>query len=107
MSYVSAITLEGGARRAGGVMVNTNYFTSSEHLAYNPALKEKARTLRNDSTLSEVLLWNELNQDQLGVDFHRQKPIGEYIVDFFCPELMLVIEMVSPTDLMGQKRETG
>ena len=78
----------------GGVInVNTNYFTSSEHLAYNPTLKEKARSLRNDSTLSEVLLWNELNQDQLGVDFHRQKPIGEYIVDYFCPALMLVIEV--------------
>jgi type I site-specific restriction-modification system R (restriction) subunit len=83
--------LEGG--KGGFTPVNLTYFTSSEFLAYNPALKEKARALRNDSTLSEVLLWNELKKDRLGVDFHRQKPIGEYIVDFFCPELMLAIEI--------------
>ncbi|MDZ7604411.1 MAG: DUF559 domain-containing protein [Cyclobacteriaceae bacterium] len=87
--------LKGG--KGGVKMVNLRYFTSSEFLAYNPNLKEKARALRNDSTLSEVLLWNELKRDRLGVDFHRQKPIGEYIVDFFSPELMLAIEIDGET----------
>jgi very-short-patch-repair endonuclease len=51
---------------------------------YNPALKERARELRNNSTLSEVLLWNELKNGKMkGKDFHRQKPIMDYIVDFF------------------------
>ncbi len=63
-------------------------------LQYNPRLKQLARKLRNRSTLSEVLLWNELKRKQmLGYDFHRQKPIDEYIVDFYCPTLSLVIEI--------------
>ena len=61
---------------------------------YNQALKERARELRNNSTLSEVLLWNELKNGKMkGKDFHRQKPIMDYIVDFFCPELGMAIEI--------------
>ena len=61
---------------------------------YNPKLKEKARYLRNNSTLSEILLWNELKQRKmLGYQFYRQKPIGNYIVDFFSYRLRLVIEI--------------
>lgn len=57
-------------------------------------VKEKARQLRNDSTKTEILLWTFLKGRQLrGFDFHRQKPIDEYIVDFFCSELMLAIEI--------------
>jgi very-short-patch-repair endonuclease len=68
--------------------------TKKKFLPYNPKLKELARKLRNDSTLSEVLLWEYLKQDQmLGYDFHRQKPIDNYIVDFFCLDLMLAIEI--------------
>ena len=45
-------------------------------------------------TLAEVLLWNELKRKQmLGYDFHRQKPIDAYVVDFFCPRLSLAIEI--------------
>ena len=63
-------------------------------LKSNPALKEKARELRNNSTKTEILLWKFLKEKQLhGYDFHRQKPIDEFIVDFFCPELMLAIEI--------------
>lgn len=63
-------------------------------LRYNPALKEKARELRNNSTRTEILLWTFLKGKQLrGYDFHRQKPIDEYIVDFFCNELMLAVEI--------------
>lgn len=63
-------------------------------IPYTPKLKEIARQLRNNSTLSEVLLWLELKgKKMLGYDFHRQKPIDNYIVDFFCHELMLVIEI--------------
>lgn len=63
-------------------------------LNYNPALKEKARELRNNSTRTEILLWTFLKGRQLrDYDFHRQKPIDEYIVDFFCSELSLAIEI--------------
>ena len=63
-------------------------------IPYNPALKEKARQLRNNSTNSEILLWKFLKGKQIcGYDFHRQKPLDEYIVDFFSNELMLAIEI--------------
>ena len=63
-------------------------------IPYNTNLKQLARKLRNDSTLGEVLLWNELKNKQLfGFDFHRQKPLLNYIVDLYCYELELVIEI--------------
>jgi very-short-patch-repair endonuclease len=65
-----------------------------EIIPYNPKLKLLARNLRNHSTLSEILLWNYLKNKQMrGFDFHRQKPIDNYIVDFYCPELKLAIEI--------------
>ncbi len=52
---------------------------------YNPKLKPFSRELRNNSTLAEVLLWNELKGRKMcGYQFMRQKPIGNYIVDFYC-----------------------
>lgn len=61
---------------------------------YNPKLKQRARDLRNNSTLSEILLWDEIkNRKMLGYKFLRQKPIGNYIMDFFCNKLKLVIEV--------------
>lgn len=63
-------------------------------VTYNPYLKEKARELRNNSTLGEILLWKKLKGKQLyGFDFHRQKPILNYIVDFYCFKLKLIIEI--------------
>ena len=73
---------------------------------YNPKLKELARTLRNNSTLSEVLLWNHLKGKQMkGYDFHRQKPIDNYIVDFFCPKLWLIIEIDGESHLFKGKED--
>ncbi len=60
---------------------------------YNPKLKEKARKLRKEGTLAEVLLWDQLKSKKLGYKFTRQKPIDEYIVDFYCQELQLIIEI--------------
>ena len=63
-------------------------------LPYNPKLKQLARMLRKHSTLAEILLWNELKgKKMLGYDFHRQKPIDNFVVDFYCPGLKLVIEI--------------
>jgi very-short-patch-repair endonuclease len=63
-------------------------------IPYNPKLKDLAKRLRNDCTLGEILLWKELNNKQMyGYDFHRQKPLLNYIVDFYCHELNLVIEI--------------
>jgi very-short-patch-repair endonuclease len=63
-------------------------------LRYDPNLKRRARQLRKESTLAEVLLWQHLKKRQRrGIDFHRQKPIDEFIVDFFAPKLMLAVEI--------------
>jgi len=69
-------------------------------ILYNPKLKEIARKLRQNMTFSEVKLWNELKNGQLlGYDFDRQRPIGNYIVDFFCKDLQLAIEVDGITHL--------
>jgi very-short-patch-repair endonuclease len=67
-------------------------------IPYNPKLKELARELRNNSTKSEIILWKELKGRFEGkYDFHRQKPLDNYIADFFCHELKLVIEIDGET----------
>ncbi|MBI5184723.1 MAG: DUF559 domain-containing protein [Nitrospinae bacterium] len=69
-------------------------------IPYNPRLKELARDLRKSGNLSEILLWKCLKGKQImGYDFHRQSPIDEYIVDFFCPELSLAVEIDGWTHL--------
>lgn len=63
-------------------------------IPYNPRLTQIARQLRKNSTQSEIKLWSGLrNKQMLGFDFHRQKPLGNHIVDFFCNDLMLAIEL--------------
>ncbi|GIJ94946.1 hypothetical protein CAPN002_21640 [Capnocytophaga stomatis] len=62
-------------------------------IPYNPKLKEFARILRKNSTLSEILLWKQIKNRALGVEFHRQVPMLEYIIDFYCHELRLAIEV--------------
>ena len=63
----------------------------------SPALKERARTMRRASTAAETVLWHHLrNRNLVGARFRRQRPIGPYIVDFYCPEHGLVIEVDGP-----------
>ena len=66
---------------------------SNKIIPYNSKLKDFSRFLRNHSTPSEITLWNHIRKKALGVEFHRQVPILEYIVDFYCQELRLVIEV--------------
>lgn len=63
-------------------------------LPYNPALKERAHALRKAGNLSEVLFWNRVKKRQFkGLDFDRQKIIGNYIVDFYCASCNVVVEI--------------
>jgi very-short-patch-repair endonuclease len=80
-------------------------------ILYNSSLKEKARRLRNESTFSEILLWLKIKGKRFGYEFHRQVPIDVYIVDFYCHELRLAIEVDGSShdnkyeyDLRRQKR---
>lgn len=61
---------------------------------YKPILKPFSRTLRSNLTDAEQLLWSKLRRKQiLGVQFYRQKPLVNYIVDFYCAAANLVIEL--------------
>lgn len=63
-------------------------------LKYDVSLKPKARSLRNNMTDAEQLLWSRLRRKQvLDVQFYRQKPIGNFIVDFYAPKVSLVVEL--------------
>lgn len=67
-----------------------NYF----NLPYNSQLKQRAKKLRQARNLSEVLFWNQVKNKQFkGFDFDRQKIIGNYIVDFYCTNCRVVIEI--------------
>ncbi len=74
-----------------GVVRNTTNYMS---LPYNPKLKERAKALRKAGNLAEVLFWQQVNKKQfMGLDFDRQKIIGNYIVDFYCANVNVVVEI--------------
>ena len=63
-------------------------------LPYNGNLKQYSRQLRENMTDAEKHLWTKIRRKQVkGYQFYRQKPIGDYIIDFFCPRAKLVIEV--------------
>jgi len=69
----------------------------SEHLRgiFNRKRTEKQRKeLRNSGTAAEAMLWKHLQRRQiLGKKFRRQEGIGPYIVDFYCPECRVIVEL--------------
>jgi very-short-patch-repair endonuclease len=63
-------------------------------LPYYSSLRDQARQMRKEPTHAERILWRELRGRKfLGYKFVRQKPIIEFIADFYCHELSLVIEI--------------
>lgn len=62
-------------------------------LPYKEYLVPIARKLRKRMTPGEVVLWQHIRKRPLGYQFHRQVPIDQFIVDFYCHELMLAIEI--------------
>lgn len=85
--------VEGGQAKSDGV-VKSRHTKEYRSLPYNAQLKERAKALRRAGNLSEVLLWNQLKKGQFnGLDFDRQKIIGNYIVDFYCAEKQTVLEV--------------
>lgn len=85
---------------AGGCVMENN-------TNYNKRLKNFAREHRNDSTRAEVRLWCELlrNKQMLGYGFLRQRPIGNFIVDFYCKDLKLAIETDGYTHLLAEVQQ--
>ena len=63
-------------------------------IPYEKNLKQLARQLRDSMTDAEKYLWSKIRMKQVkGHWFYRQKPVGEYIADFYCPKAKLVIEV--------------
>lgn len=63
-------------------------------LPYDRKLKERSQQLRGDITAGEEFLWSKIRAKQIkGCWFYRQKPVGEYIADFYCPKAKLVVEV--------------
>jgi very-short-patch-repair endonuclease len=70
------------------------FIKNSQYLLYNPSLKERAGEMRNNSTKGEIKFWCELLRHRMtGYQFYRQRPIGKYIVDFYCSRLQTVVEI--------------
>lgn len=62
-------------------------------ITYNSYLVKYAKKLRNNMTMGEIALWREIKGKKTGVRFSRQIPIDQYIVDFYCKDLQLAIEV--------------
>jgi len=62
-------------------------------IPYNPDRVAFAKKLRNNMTLAEIALWREVKNKKLGVRFSRQITIDQYIVDFYCKDIQLAIEV--------------
>ena len=57
-------------------------------------IQERARVMRQNPTPAEAILWKRLRRKQIGgFRFRRQHPINRFIVDFYCPQARLVIEV--------------
>ena len=75
-------------------MVDLNSLFKWHDLPFNGELISRAKLLRKARNLPEVLFWKQVKRKSfLGLDFDRQKIIGHYIVDFYCKERCLVIEI--------------
>jgi len=57
------------------------------------AYKSARSELRNNLTSAENILWQEIRNKQLGLWFKRQVSISKFIVDFYCPQKKLIIEL--------------
>ena len=71
-----------------------------------PQIKERRKRLRNEMTRAECELWKYLRRKNLrGYKFRRQFSIDIYIIDFYCPQLKLAIEVDGDTHLTEDEIE--
>lgn len=85
--------------------MTNNIYTSKYHFAYKNDLKKKAREMRNNMTAAEKKIWYEYLRGHK-LKFLRQKPILNYIVDFYCPAIKLVVEIDGETHLDKNDNQT-
>ena len=80
-------------------MYHTGMDKNKSKKIFNPRkTKGQRKYLRNNMTKAEIILWSKLKGRQLhGYKFRRQHGIGDYIVDFYCPDLNLAVEIDGKT----------
>lgn len=67
---------------------------TNNNLHYKEKLTKTGRSLRSNMTETEIRLWNRIRRKQINdLQFFRQRPIGNFVVDFYCPKKKLVIEV--------------
>jgi very-short-patch-repair endonuclease len=70
----------------------------------NRELVRRARKLRSNMTKAEIILWSRLRSKQInGYKFRRQQPLLDYIVDFYCEDLKLIIEVDGEIHFLSEK----
>jgi very-short-patch-repair endonuclease len=67
--------------------------TKIGNFKYLEDLRQLSRDNRKNPTKSEKIFWKLLNYKKLNLKFLRQKPIGRFILDFYCSKLLLAIEI--------------
>lgn len=99
---------EGGGIITEGGQINLfeekGLISNGHHLPYNPKNIEKARDLRKNLTPAEKKLWYDFLRTQ-SVRILRQRPIDNYIVDFYCPTAKLVIEIDGDSHFTAEGKE--
>jgi very-short-patch-repair endonuclease len=78
---------------------------TQHQIAYDRKLRSIAQELRHHPTSAESVVWQQLRARKLGYKFRRQHPLQGFIVDFYCYELMLVIEIDGSVHDVTQKRD--
>ena len=75
-------------------------------LPYDKKLKDRSQHLRKSMTTAEMFLWSKIRMKQLkGYWFYRQKPVGNFIADFYCPKAKLVVEVDGSQHYSGENIE--
>jgi very-short-patch-repair endonuclease len=78
----------------------------------NPTMKDRRRALRHNLSKAEAIMWKRLSRRQMhGCKFRRQHSVDQYVLDFYCPELKLAIEIdgdshfVPDADISDKERQ--
>ncbi len=97
--------------RAPSALVNLIFsFVEMEKKMFYGAsggLFAKARVMRHNMTIAESLLWKRIKENRLGVRFKPQHPIDIFIVDFYCHEIKLVIEVDGKNHIFQKEKDNA
>ena len=72
---------------------------------FHPVILKRAREMRQPQTVAEATLWQHLRNRNLEYKFRRQHPIERFIIDFYCPELKLCVEVDGNSHLQQEQQD--